>query len=379
MGATLLAQVDDLRDVITTDVEAMERDRRLSDDVVAAIRASGLNRVALPTELGGSDAHLLEVLEAIERIAAIDGSTGWCAAIGSLTNVFAGYMPHDGAVTVFTDPDQGNAGVFGPCGDVRRNGEGLTLTGRWPFCSNSLHSAWVGLGSWWYGDGDQPEPIPRLVFVPAADLAIEPTWDAPGLCGTGSHHASVEAAAVERDRSLTFADQPWPEGPLWRLPLFGVLGPALGFTLLGMARGAVDEVRQRIADGVVATRGSLVDDPVSLADFAEADAALRGARAGVIDACGRAWDIAERGQRPPKTLQAEVLMSVNYGCQVAVEVTSTAHRLGGGSAAYAGSSLLRRLRDVETARQHIMFGQGSRPVFAKALAGEDTFAPPFFF
>ena len=34
-------------------------------------------------------------------------------------------------------------------------------------------------------------------------------------------------------------------------------------------------------------------------------------------------------------------------------------------------------RDVQTARQHIMFGQSHRPMFAKTLAGEDTFAPPF--
>ena len=59
-------------------------------------------------------------------------------------------------------------------------------------------------------------------------------------------------------------------------------------------------------------------------------------------------------------------MSMNYGCQVAFDVTATAHRLGGGSAAYADSSLLRRLRDVQTARQHIMFGRGAPPD-----AGED--------
>ena len=71
------------------------------------------------------------------------------------------------------------------------------------------------------------------------------------------------------------------------------------------------------------------------------------------------------------------MMAVNYGCQVAVDVASTCHRLGGGGAAYAGSSLLRRLRDVQTARQHIMFGQSHRPMLAKALTGEDLFAPPF--
>ena len=33
--------------------------------------------------------------------------------------------------------------------------------------------------------------------------------------------------------------------------------------------------------------------------------------------------------------------------------------------------------DEQTARQHIMFGRGGRPMLAKTLAGEDTFAPPF--
>ena len=101
------------------------------------------------------------------------------------------------------------------------------------------------------------------------------------------------------------------------------------------------------------------------------------ARAGLFDSVNRAWDFAERGEKVPQPIQAQVMMSMNYGCQVAVDVTSTAHRLGGGSAAYADSSLLRRLRDVQTARQHVMFGRGARPLMAKALSGEDTFAPPF--
>jgi alkylation response protein AidB-like acyl-CoA dehydrogenase len=229
----------------------------------------------------------------------------------------------------------------------------------------------------WFDDGDQPEPIPRLVLVPMDAVTIETTWDAPGLCGTGSHHASIDGLTVDREHSLTFVDRSWADGPLWRLPLFCILAPVLGVTPLGIARGALDDVAKRIADNVGGTRGALADDPVGLADFATADTALRAVRAGLMDACGRAWEHAERGGPVPKVVQAQVMMAMNYGCQVAVEATSTAHRLGGGGAAYAGSSLLRRLRDVETARQHIMFGQSGRPLFAKTLAGEDTFAPPF--
>jgi indole-3-acetate monooxygenase len=374
---TLLEQVDGLADVIGPNIEPMERDRRISDEVVAAIRATGLNRSLVPASLGGDDRHLIEVLEAIERIASFDGSTGWCAAISSGSNLFSGYVAPEVAATVWSDPDQGNAGMFGPFGQVRSNGAGLAMSGRWPFCSNSLHSSWIGLGSLWYGDSDEPEPVPRYVMVPIEQVIIEDTWDAPGLCGTGSHHATVDSVTVDRDHSITFIDQPWADGPIWRLPLFCILAPGLGITPLGMARGALDEVAQRIAGNVGAVRGSLADDPVGLADFAEADAALRAARAGLIDAVARAWDHAERGEKVPKVVQAQVMLSMNYGCQVAVDVTSTAHRLGGGSAAYAGSSLLRRLRDIETARQHVMFGRGGRAPMAKTLAGEDTFMPPF--
>jgi alkylation response protein AidB-like acyl-CoA dehydrogenase len=377
MGTTLLDQVDGLADVIGSNIASMEQERRLADEVVAGIRATGLNRALVPVSLGGDDRHLIETLESIERIASFDGSTGWCAAISSGSNVFSGYIAPEVGATVWADPDQGNAGMFGPFGQVRANGQGLTLSGRWPFCSNSLHSSWIGVGTFWYGDSDEPEPIPRYVFVPMDDVTVESTWDAPGLCATGSHHASIDGAAVARERSMTFVDPSWAEGPLWRLPLFCILAPCLGVTPLGMARGALDEVSTRIEGNVAGTRGALADDPVGLADFAEADAALRAARAGLVDAVSRAWDHAERGEKVPKVVQAHVMMSMNYGCQVAVDVTSTAHRLGGGSAAYADSSLLRRLRDVQTARQHIMFGRGGRPMMAKTLAGEDTFMPPF--
>jgi alkylation response protein AidB-like acyl-CoA dehydrogenase len=377
MGTMLLEKVDGLADVVGSHVEEMERERRISDEVVAAIRATGLNRGLMPSQLGGDDRHLVEVLDAVERIASFDGSTGWCSAISSGSNLFSGYLAPEVSATVWADPDQGNAGMFAPFGTVRPDGDGLSLSGRWPFCSNSLHSEWIGVGSFWRNAADEAEPIPRLVFVRMDDMTVEPTWDAPGLSGTGSHHLSVDGVAVDREHSLTFVDESWADGPLWRLPLFCILAPVLGVTPLGMARGAVDEVSAAIHGKVGGTRGALADDPVGLAAFAEADTALRAARSGLMDACHRAWDHAERGERPPKDLQAQVMMAMNYGCQVAVDVTSTCHRLGGGGAAYAGSSLLRRLRDVQTARQHIMFGQSHRPMLAKALTGEDLFAPPF--
>jgi hypothetical protein len=84
-------------------------------------------------------------MDIMERIAAVNGSAGWCAAIGAGRNIFAGYMPATGRGTVFADPDQGNTTMFAAVGRVISGHGRAMLGGRRPFTSNCPHSAWVGL------------------------------------------------------------------------------------------------------------------------------------------------------------------------------------------------------------------------------------------
>jgi indole-3-acetate monooxygenase len=370
------ADVDGLLALIRDRVGDVDRDRRLPEDVVGALRGTGINRLALPTVLGGAQAPVVELVELIERISAVDGSVGWCAAIGAGSNVFAGYISEAGAGEVFADPDQSNASVFAPLGNVVDDGGRRLLTGRWPFTSNCLHSAWVGVGAFVANGDGAVDPVPRLVFVPKDDVTIEDTWHAVGLRGTGSHHVSANALPVELDRSCAFSDRPWPEGTLWRLPLFSVLIPPLTAVNLGIARGALDHVSEAVRNGRPAMRGQLADDPISMGEFAIADCRLRAARAALIEAVHDAHGTAERGDPVDRRLQARVLLASLHACDVAVDVTSTAHRLGGG-AAYAASPLLRALRDVETARQHMVFSHQHRAELGKALAGLEVVYPPF--
>jgi alkylation response protein AidB-like acyl-CoA dehydrogenase len=353
-----------------------ERTGRLSDDVVAALRATGINRLAIPRALGGLEAPVLDMMDVVERLGAADGSTAWCAVIAFGSNVFAGYLPEDGARRVYADPDQGNATMFAPLGTVDGDGEGGAprLSGRWPFASNCLHSSWIGLGAM---PPDGADPIPRVVFVPMADVTVEPTWDSAGLRGTGSHHVRADGVAIDRDHSCSFADRPWPEGTLWRLPLYAALLPLLTAVPLGIARGALDEVGRQAREGRTARRGQLVDDPVSMNELAVAELCLRGARAALRELVAEARELAERGDPVDRKLQATIVLACLQACDASVEVTSTAHLLGGGAAAYAGSPLLRALCDVQAARQHLLFAHKHRAELAKALVGLDVIYPPF--
>src|SRR6266704_4172546 len=187
--------VDGVLDLVHAAADEIGRSRRLPDAVVAALRDTGINRLLIPAALGGMEAPITDVMDVMERIAAVDGSAGWCTAIGAGSNVFAGYMPATGAGTVFADPDQGNATMFAPVGRMVSDHGRAMLSGRWPFTSNCLHSAWVGLGALFH-EADAVDPVPRIVFVPVADLTIEDTWDAVGLRGTGSHHVAATEVPV---------------------------------------------------------------------------------------------------------------------------------------------------------------------------------------
>jgi alkylation response protein AidB-like acyl-CoA dehydrogenase len=380
------AAVDAVLPLVGDMAAEAERTRCLPDEVVAALRETGINRLVIPSALGGLQAPVLDMMDVVERIAAVDGSTAWCAVIGFGSNVFAAYMPEAGARTVFADPDQPNATMFAPIGTIDEGGGGdggePRLTGRWPFASNCLHGRWIGLGATVSGDGSDggsngAEPFPRVVFVPVADLTIEPTWDSAGLRGTGSHHVSADGVVIDRDHSCAFTDRPWPDGSLWRLPLYTVLVPLLAAVPLGIARGALDEIVRQGREGRTARRGQLADDPISMNELAVADLRLRGARAALREAIAEARDLAERGERVDRRLQATIGLACLQACDTSVEVTSTAHLLGGGAAAYAGSHLLRALCDVQASRQHLLFAHKHRAELAKALVGLEVFYPPF--
>ncbi|MGH9210316.1 MAG: acyl-CoA dehydrogenase family protein [Acidimicrobiales bacterium] len=370
--------VDSVLGLVGQRSDDIERARRLPDEVVVALRRTGVNRLTLPEALGGLEAPVIDMIDVFERIAAVDGSAAWCTTIGVGSNFFGGYMTEAGARIVFSDADQGSATMFEPSGKVVRDGDRCLLRGRWPFASNVLHSVWIGVGALVEGDDGTVDPVPRVVFVPVADLVVEDTWDALGLRGTGSHHVAVSDLAVDLDRSCTFADQPWPEGTLWRLPVYAALFPLLAAVPLGIARGALDEIARQARVGRVARRGQLDDDPVALAELAGADTRLRAARAVLREVVEEAHLLAERGDPIDRHLQARTYLACLLASDVATEVTTVAHNLGGGAAAYTDSPLQRALRDVETSRQHLLFAHRHRVAFGKALAGIDVAYRPFF-
>ena len=300
---TSTAEFDGVLELAAERSAAAEQMGRLDPDVVAALASAGVNRALLPAALGGREAHPRELIDAVARIAAADGSTGWCVSISAGCNLFAGYVSEEAARDMYVDPDVGLAGMFAAMGVVTttaRTGRSVTatLTGRWPFASDCPHSRWIVLGAVVRDEQGTTEPMPRMIVVPTEDLVIENTWHSAGLRATGSHHVRADDVQIDLARSCTFAGRSWADGPLWRMPMSTVLGSVLVAAPLGIARAAIDDSLDVVSAGAGgAMRGLLVNDPVGLAELAAVDAALRAAYAGVVAAVDEVWVDAVAGRR----------------------------------------------------------------------------------
>ena len=126
---------------ITRRADEFERERVVAPEIVSAMVEAGLVEMAIPKAYGGSESHLLDIIDVIEAISYADASTGWCLMNYQTTAYAAALMEPSGARMVFDGAERAvPAGVLAPTGRARRVKDGLVVSGRWAFASGSLRN-----------------------------------------------------------------------------------------------------------------------------------------------------------------------------------------------------------------------------------------------
>src|SRR5262250_2201045 len=143
-AATLLQAVHRIADVVLRHADEAERNRRLSPPVVSALADAGLFRMGLPADLGGLEVSPLTFYRAVEAVATLDGSAGWCVFIGA-SSAFAGaFLSNEAAEEIFgSDSRVVTGGSVAPVGKALVRDGGYVVSGRWPYASGCQHSSWV--------------------------------------------------------------------------------------------------------------------------------------------------------------------------------------------------------------------------------------------
>jgi alkylation response protein AidB-like acyl-CoA dehydrogenase len=176
-----------------------------------------------------------------------------------------------------------------------------------------------------------------------------------GLRGTGSHDYAAEDVFVPDEHTIPgLAEHPTQPGALYAMPLPSIFVIAISSVMLGIARGALDAFAVLAGTKSVASTGGLLRDRAVVQDaVGRAEASLRSARAFLLEVADMIWTIAAEGETPALQQRALVRLACSQVNVASKAAARTAFEMAGGAGVYAAAGLERRVRDIQTAGQHV--------------------------
>ncbi len=347
----------------------IEAARSLPRDLVEALIGGGVFRLAVPDERSGFGADHATVLDAIERCARRDGSTGLVVAAGILAAVDAQHLPRHHADTILGDARVvlGGSRALGGSGRLTDDGD-LVVSGRWGWGTGVANCTWIGGGVRLLDGtdggtangldgpdgGDAADGGPRraathsggqrvYAYFRRDQVVVLDTWHAVGLRGSGSTDYQVTEAFVPEGRWLPLGD----DRAVDRSTLGDLAPAALAAVAIGLAARAVDEVAALGPVAAADRAGSLALGEAGLTELGLVEAEVAGARAHLLAAvAGADGGPGDRGPGPAPMVAAIDVVDR------AVDVVWRCYRLGGAAAVLHASPLQRLVRDAATIVQH---------------------------
>ncbi len=354
-----------------------ERLSQLSTKVVDAFHETGLFRALLPVQMGGFDLTIAQQCELVEQIARFDGATGWNLAIGSGGPAIANFLAREAFENIFGDRRALVAGSLGPMGNSAAACEGgFRFTGRATYASGSAQATWlVASGVELVNDAPQiVNGIPkfRAGAFPIKFAKILSTWSVSGLRGTGSNDVVFENVFVPESYTFEFPNprSAWQTGPFSRIPLMVQLGNVLSAVALGIARHAIDALKELAVSKVpLGTMASLRERPIAQIQLGEAEGTLRAARSYLYGSIAEIW---ERGGTD-EPFDAEVLASARMASvtagKLAARTVDLVYDAAGISSMQTALPIERCWRDVHAVTQHVTMNTARYEVAGRVLFG----------
>lgn len=331
------------------------RQRFISPDVIERFREIGVYRALVPRRFGGEERGPREFCELIETLSSADGSAGWVASFG-MSPVYLAALPLATLAKVYADgPDVVFAGGIFPPQPAHYVEGGIEVSGRWSFASGCMGASLIGVGiSPRMGES---AGLPRMAVMPRSEVRIEAAWEVSGLAGTGSHDIVVDKKVVPEDWTFVRGGASNLDEPMFRYPTLSFAAQVLAVVGLGVARGALDEVRG-MASGRISVTGAprLSDRPYAQVEIARAEAELRAARAWFYEAIDHAWAGLMAGDAVSPEQTSMLRLSASHAARVSARVARQAQMLSGMSGIYEASPLSACVRDAEVVTQHAFLG-----------------------
>jgi indole-3-acetate monooxygenase len=379
-GADLFAAAQQFGERIVAQRDAIEASRRLPEDLARDLARAGFFRIFLPAAYGGLDLTPMEGLAVFEEVAKADASVAWCVWNGN-THWTAAQLSPEAAHAIHDDPDVVTANSTRPSGQAHIVENGYRVTGRWSLVSGCELASWMVLWAVVH-EGGKPRMMPsggpdiRFMLLPAEQCEIIDTWTVGGLRGTGSHDVAVHDVFVPAAFGSGFFDPHVLPEARYRIPAFSRVIPGLGAMALGIARTAIETLKE-IAGAKTPARTSqmLRDTPDAQARVSEAESLVRAARLFLFDSVDRLWASLLATGEVTMEARANARLAASHAVASAVRAVDLMYVAGGATSVYASCPLERAFRDVHVMTQHIGVHPRVMQSTGRVLLGLDSDTP----
>lgn len=359
----LLDRVRAIAPMIAENAAEAERRRKPVDEVIEALKATGIFRAFVPRRFGGYEIDLDTYIDLGLAVSRACTSTGW------VTNF---YMEHNWLLAQFGQ--QAQEEIFGsqpyilapasinPLGKATKEEGGYRVSGRWPWGTGVMHGDWVMLNG--MVEIGAPMPMPCLFIVPAGEITIEDTWHASGMCGTGSNDIVADGVFVPEHRcqelmSMSLGTGPgarWLGSSTYRMPMLPFLALTAGVPAIGAAQRALELFRERLKQRVIFGSTSKQQERASAhMTLGDAEVRVEAAEAHMRNVGRELRRWAESGKVCPTEERARLKLHIAQVVHQCRGVIRDLLEVAGAGAHMSAHPMQRLGRDVEMLSSHIVF------------------------
>jgi len=360
-GVGLVERARALAPLIAGEADEIERTRRLTPDVVAALIENRLYRALLPQSLGGAEVPIDAFMQMLEEIAKADASTAWCLGQCGVCAMIAASLDHDTAHEIFNT--QPGILAWGAIAHEARAVEGgYRVTARWDFASGSRQASWLGAHVRIVGADGVPRknadgsPEVRTILFPVTSAVLHDVWQAIGLAGTGTDSYEVSDLFIP-ERFTAFRDVPSAlreRGPLYRIGTGSTFSLGFAAVSLGVARATLDAgIALARAKHQSLAASTMRDNQAVQGLIGRTEGDLRAARTYLYATASAMWrDLSATGEFSAAHRSA-VRLAATWTIHQSARVVDAAYHMAGATAVFRSNPFERRFRDMHAIAQQI--------------------------
>ncbi|NDK90068.1 flavin-dependent monooxygenase [Gordonia desulfuricans] len=343
-------------------------------DFVEKFIPLGVFRAAAPIRFGGEPIPPAQFLQLIERVARVDGSTGWIIAFAS-SLTYLGALPLDTQAEIYRDgPDIVWAGGLFPMQPAPLRDGRYVIKGRWKYASGCMGADYVGVGLRDESAGGKP----RAAVLRPDQVTFVDDWDVTGMAASGSFDVIVENVEVPQEWTFvrgggeTFIDD-----PLYRYPLIAYQAQAHAAVGLGVAQAALDQVRAAGSRTGVTGAPPLAARAYYRTEFAKAYVALNSARSFYLDVADEVWQTVVAGDPASDEQIARMRLSAANIADTAADVVGRLCAVSGAAIINNGHPMQLLRQDAIVPQLHATLGQAMYDGAGSVLLGQEPVIPGF--